>query len=156
MSNRSGLRILIFATAGAGWLVAGQQWLYGQPKPTADKTPEVEPRYEVPTGARDPFFLGTTAAEPVSLPAGPLTQSNVGQMIQLRGILEGRSGESTRAILNGNVYKEGDELIVRGGAKDIKLKVSSLQLSPPKVILTYGEQEFVITINSSSSREDRK
>ena len=164
----SGLFVLFAAGLG---LAAG----VGAPaaKKDEEKIPAVlmEPRYDVPSGARDPFqpsayltgivpveeaaagsgkagvaSAATKAALPV--PRGVPTPEEICRAVTVQAVLGGGSGGSS-AILNGQLAKTGDILrvMVRGQAYEVVVKRVDLAASAATV--AYKDYEMVVSVRAA-------
>jgi hypothetical protein len=124
-------------------------------EPANEKQTGPEPRYNVPSDARDPFVrpgageTGTGGPRRVVITdAGSMTPEDIVALIRLNGVMEPKGGsDSGMAIINGQVHKEGDDIKLDMGALKVEIKLVKLLLNPPSVIISYGGQEYTLTLN---------
>jgi hypothetical protein len=134
----------------------------------------LEPRYDVPPDARDPFrpsafLIGIAPADDAAgtgksgtantavkaaLPVPPTTAptaEEVCRAVTVQAVFGGSSGESS-AILNGQLAKAGDRLrvMVRGQAFDVTVK--RVDLSASAVTVAYKESERVVSLQAGKKK----
>jgi len=155
-------RFLIYAMA---LLIAGLAGGAAAGKTDAAVPERPEPRYNVAPGARDPFFAPASAAaaetrqnprltEP-AVPPGASPAEVIRARLRLSGVLGAREGSevASAAIINGNIYRVGEALDLPIQGEPRKIVIKQLLLDPPRVIVSHGGEDFVLSLNKPEGNE---
>jgi hypothetical protein len=95
------------------------------------------PGYDVPEDARSPFWLNELAEKFM------LSDEVINDELGLEAVIGSKRNRGT-AIINGTLYKIGDEVAVMVNETRFQLELKELRFDPIGVVLQFDDQEFVL------------
>jgi len=141
-----GLLFLSFANPGGGAAAATDE--------ESVALPAIKPGYDVPEGARDPFFLPrtepdepeTAGQEPEEKPLAqaPVTIDGLVGQLRLNGLVA--DSKSGNAIINGRLYYQGDNIALTERGEAYTLTVVRFTRDPASIVLSFAGQERSLTV----------
>lgn len=117
---------------------------------------KIEPGYDVPVSARDPFLPPGSGQDTAQVPKEVTNKEFLDEalkLLEVQGVI-GAEGEEGSVIVGGNLYRAGDKIEVKTGGPSRHIVVKRIQANPLGAVFAYEDEESIILMDQGNTNKE--